>query len=92
MNPAEPPFAAIEARQLSFSYNSSLAPAIDRFDYRFEPGLVTAVSGISGCGKSTLLYVLAGLLRPSSGRRLTTRTMRLPRRRVPTHPPDSGRP
>jgi putative ABC transport system ATP-binding protein len=35
------------------------------------PGKVTLVMGPSGCGKTTLLAVMAGLLKPTSGRVLT---------------------
>jgi zinc/manganese transport system ATP-binding protein len=42
--------------------------ALDDVSGRFEPGSLTAVVGPNGAGKSTLLNVIAGLVRPSSGR------------------------
>lgn len=42
--------------------------ALRGVSFRVEAGTTCAVIGPSGCGKSTLLYVLAGLLRPQSGR------------------------
>ncbi len=37
-------------------------------DLDIEPGERVLVEGPSGCGKSTFLHILAGLLRPSSGK------------------------
>jgi len=42
--------------------------ALDRVDFRAEPGSVTVVAGPSGSGKSTLLRVLGGFLEPDEGR------------------------
>jgi NitT/TauT family transport system ATP-binding protein len=42
--------------------------ALRDFTLDVEPGSFTAIIGPNGCGKSTLLRVLAGLLRPTSGR------------------------
>lgn len=41
---------------------------LDRLSLSLSQGSATAVIGASGCGKSTLLKVLAGLLRPQTGR------------------------
>ena len=38
------------------------------FTLRAEPGEITAISGPSGAGKSTLLDLIAGFLKPTSGR------------------------
>ncbi|MCF1744406.1 ATP-binding cassette domain-containing protein [Paradevosia shaoguanensis] len=39
-----------------------------RFDMEALPGQITAVTGPSGSGKSTLLDLIAGFLKPTSGR------------------------
>jgi ABC-2 type transport system ATP-binding protein len=44
--------------------------ALDQFDLTMSPGRVTALVGPDGAGKSTTLRLLAGALRPSSGRLL----------------------
>src|ERR1700754_1147510 len=42
--------------------------ALDGVDLTVAPGEVVSIVGPSGCGKSTLFKILAGLLRPPSGR------------------------
>lgn len=42
--------------------------AVEPTDLQLEPGTLTVLTGRSGSGKSTLLHMLAGLLRPDSGR------------------------
>lgn len=44
------------------------APALNGVDLVVEPGRTVAVVGASGAGKSTMLGVMAGLVRPSTGR------------------------
>lgn len=60
--------ARLECADLTFSYRRSAAPVLDRVGLEFPAGSVTVLTGASGSGKSTLLYVLAGLLRPRTGR------------------------
>lgn len=44
--------------------------ALDQVDVSIRPGEFVTVVGPSGCGKSTLLNILAGFIKPSSGRAL----------------------
>jgi NitT/TauT family transport system ATP-binding protein len=48
--------------------DSSAVTALDRLSFDIGPHEFVAVLGPSGCGKSTLLRLVAGLVRPSSGR------------------------
>lgn len=57
----------LEARKVCFAYRRQQSLLVD-VDVVLAPGRVTALTGASGRGKSTLLYILAGLLRPASGR------------------------
>ena len=57
----------LAVQELQFGYRSTTTPVIAGLSHRFEPGSLTALTGPSGCGKSTLLYILALMLRPSSG-------------------------
>jgi multiple sugar transport system ATP-binding protein len=42
--------------------------AVDDISFNMPPGEVLAILGPSGCGKSTLLRIIAGLIKPDSGR------------------------
>ncbi|MEW6668157.1 MAG: ATP-binding cassette domain-containing protein [Thermodesulfobacteriota bacterium] len=69
----------IEIRKLGFSYPGQ-GPLFEDFDLAVPNGEASAVIGPSGCGKTTLLYLLAGLLRPTSGEILVSGTpIRRPR-------------
>ena len=59
----------VEARDLAVTYRlrQGELDALTGATFSLARGETCAVIGPSGCGKSTLLYVLAGLLRPSSG-------------------------
>jgi ABC-type lipoprotein export system ATPase subunit len=59
------PGGVLEARSLTRRYGREVALA--GLDARFEPGLLTVVTGPSGSGKSTLLALLAGLDVPDEG-------------------------
>jgi len=59
--------SVLEARDLTFAYRRGAPPVIDGLTHAFAPGALTTVTGPSGSGKSTLLYVLALMLRPTSG-------------------------
>jgi ATP-binding cassette, subfamily B, bacterial CvaB/MchF/RaxB len=53
---------------VSYTYPGASAPVIDGISIDVKPGEVLAISGVSGAGKSTLLKIMAGLLKPDSGR------------------------
>ena len=48
--------------------------AVKPLDFLVESGKLVEITGRSGSGKSTLLYMLAGLLKPSTGRVLLADT------------------
>jgi len=62
-----PAQAAIELREVSFSYAEGEPPVLQGVSLRIEPGESVAIVGPSGCGKTTLLKILLGLHAPSSG-------------------------
>ncbi|MFA5684764.1 MAG: ABC transporter ATP-binding protein [Lysobacteraceae bacterium] len=55
----------IETRQLTKHYGRFTA--VDRIDFRVEPGEVLGFLGPNGAGKSTTMKMIAGFLAPSSG-------------------------
>lgn len=57
----------IEFRDLTFSYREKETVIPDLSDH-WEKGMVHALIGPSGCGKSSLLYLMAGLIKPVSGK------------------------
>jgi len=63
----------IKAEDISKKYyrptkTSSHFEAVKSLNFQLEKGKVTEITGRSGSGKSTLLYMMAGLLKPSSGK------------------------
>ncbi len=58
--------AAVEASGIEVAYGDHRA--LQASTFRFEPGTMVALIGPNGAGKSTVLDVIAGLVRPSSGR------------------------
>ncbi|MDD3129280.1 MAG: ABC transporter ATP-binding protein, partial [Candidatus Izemoplasmatales bacterium] len=42
--------------------------AVDNLDITIESGTLVALLGPSGCGKSTTLFMIAGLVKPTSGK------------------------
>ena len=65
-NPSAPRLAV---REVGFAYPGARdVPVVTNWSAQFHPGSVTAMTGPSGSGKSTRLYVLAMMLRLTSGR------------------------
>ena len=60
--------ALVVAEQVTFRYPGSDVPAVSGLDAELRAGDVLAVTGPNGSGKSTFGLLLAGLLRPASGR------------------------
>lgn len=62
--------AKLKVENLSMRYHTIQAEtkAIDNLDLVVNDGEFLSIVGPSGCGKSTLLSIIAGLLKPSSGR------------------------
>lgn len=67
VGPAAPSQALLRAQGVSFRYRSSQEDVLAGVDLPVAPRALTALTGPSGSGKSTLLYLLALMLRPSSG-------------------------
>ena len=63
---------AIEFDDVSLAFGSDAGNmmALDHVSLTVPRGQITTVVGPSGCGKTTLLRLVAGLLKPSSGRTL----------------------
>jgi NitT/TauT family transport system ATP-binding protein len=64
--------AAIEFDDVSLAFGADggTVMALDHVSLAVSRGQITTVVGPSGCGKTTLLRLVAGLLKPSSGRTL----------------------
>ena len=58
----------IEVSNISFSYPHQKERVFDGFSLRLEENKIYGLLGKNGTGKSTLLYLIAGLLRPKSGK------------------------
>ena len=56
----------LKIQDLSFSYEKN--PVLENVSLQAETGEIVALMGASGCGKSTLLQLIAGLLKPNSGK------------------------
>jgi NitT/TauT family transport system ATP-binding protein len=66
-----PPAIEFDDVSLAFGSESGNMMALDHVSLTVPRGQITTVVGPSGCGKTTLLRLVAGLLKPSSGRTLT---------------------
>ncbi|MGH3857168.1 MAG: ABC transporter ATP-binding protein [Pseudonocardiaceae bacterium] len=58
----------VELRAVGYRYPGAAESVLDCLDLIAEPGRVTALTGPTGSGKSTVLRLVAGLVRPTSGR------------------------
>ena len=58
----------IDVNKVSFSYGRKKSKVLDGFSMQLEKGAVYGLLGKNGTGKSTLLYLMAGLLRPQTGK------------------------
>ncbi len=58
----------LEAENISFRYNSKSPYVLKDLSLSIENGERVAVVGPSGCGKSTLAKILAGYIKPQTGR------------------------
>ena len=58
----------IDVAGLSFSYGRKKSKVLDNFSMSLEKGAVYGLLGKNGTGKSTLFYLMAGLLRPQTGK------------------------
>lgn len=58
----------LEAEDITFSYKKGEKPVLDRVSLTVEPGERVGILGPSGYGKTTLMKILAGYLKPDSGR------------------------
>lgn len=77
---AETPLLSVE--DVSLTYQSTRGPiaALDRLSFSLGNGEFLSILGPSGCGKSTILRLIAGLLRPTSGKlTLTGKPITAPR-------------
>lgn len=52
---------------LSFSYRRKSPMVLENYNLEIEKGTICGLLGPNGTGKSTLLYLIAGLLKPTSG-------------------------
>ncbi len=52
----------------TFSRKGKSIVALENINLHLEPGEFVCIVGASGCGKSTLLNIIAGLVRPCSGK------------------------
>ena len=60
--------SVLTARDITVTWPGASRPALRGVDVNLDAGLVVGLAGESGCGKTTLARVLAGHMRPDSGR------------------------
>ncbi len=68
LEPATPlETAAIDAKNITFSYPGAASPAVDDVSVRIGAGQVIALVGENGSGKTTLAKIVGGLYPPDAG-------------------------
>lgn len=60
-------FGSIEFKNVSFTYNNQLSPAINDISLRIHKGEKISIVGLNGAGKSTFIKLLMGLYSPQNG-------------------------
>jgi NitT/TauT family transport system ATP-binding protein len=60
----------ISVESISQTFDPLDGPVLQDITFQVENHQTLSIIGPSGCGKTTLLYILAGLIRPGSGRAL----------------------
>ncbi len=60
--------AVLEIQDLCFTYPGARRELLSNVSFSLKDGEILALMGKNGSGKSTLLSILAGLLKPSSGK------------------------
>ena len=68
MSPSELPWVRLEGVSKSYGSGRGALRLLDGVDLDLAEGETTSLLGRSGSGKSTLLSLVAGLMRPDSGR------------------------
>jgi ATP-binding cassette subfamily B multidrug efflux pump len=58
----------LEVKNLSFTFDDGVKPAIKDVSFSLKAGQVLGVTGPVGCGKTTLLQLIMKIHKPSSGR------------------------
>ncbi|MEL0255484.1 MAG: ATP-binding cassette domain-containing protein, partial [Burkholderiaceae bacterium] len=58
---------SLELRSLSHKYQSQKIQLYENFNFVFQPGSVTVITGGNGTGKTTLFRLLAGIIEPENG-------------------------
>lgn len=66
----------LQLEACTFRQRGSTDPLFENISLVLRTGETLAISGYSGCGKTTLALVIAGLLRPTSGRRMMMPALR----------------
>lgn len=75
IRPRAEPETLVLAEQVGFTYPRADRPAVQHIDVQLRTSEALAVAGPNGSGKSTLAWLLAGLIRPTSGAVVATEAL-----------------